>query len=182
MSPPPDTGVPVANYGTGLAPPGSPCLAPGAAARDGSDRAGAAHRGATIMQPNTIRQGLVIVAQVGGFWAICESGFALTKHFGIAVPGNLLGMVMLFVLMASGIVKLEWVNAGATLLLRHLAFFFIPIAVGLMTMGDLMRSHGIAILAVLLASAAAGILVSGRVVQAIANSRSVQPAARREAP
>lgn len=130
------------------------------------------------MPANDMRQGLLVVAQAGGFWAISEAGFALTKHFDIALPGNLLGMVMLFVLLASGIVKLEWVNAGATFLLRHLAFFFIPIAVGLITMGDLMRSHGIAILAVLVASAAAGIVVSGWVVQTLARQRAANPAAR----
>ena len=134
-----------------------------------------------MMKANAIRQGLLIIAQVGGFWAISEAGFALTKHFGIALPGNLLGMVMLFLLMASGVVKLEWVNAGATFMLRHLAFCFIPIAVGLMTMGDLIRSHSIAILAVLLASAAAGILVSGLVTQTLARERSATPSARNAA-
>lgn len=130
----------------------------------------------------SIRQGLLVIAQAAGFWAISEAGYALTRHFSLALPGNLVGMVMLFVLMACGIVKLEWVNAGATFLLRHLAFFFIPIAVGLMTMGDLVRSHGIAILAVLVASAAAGILISGLVVQGIAGRRPAGSATKELTP
>lgn len=134
------------------------------------------------MKAHAIRQALLTIAQVGGFWAISEAGFALTKHFGIALPGNLLGMVMLFLLMAGGVVKLEWVNAGATFMLRHLAFCFIPIAVGLMTMGDLIRSHSIAILAVLLASAAVGILVAGLVTQTFSRERSATPSARKAAP
>lgn len=132
----------------------------------------AAPPAATAVPANAVRQALQIVAQVAGFWAINALGHALAGQLGIALPGNLLGMVMLFALLASGIVKLEWVNAGATLLLRHLAFFFIPVAVGLMTMGGLMRSHGIAIAVELLASAAAGILVSAGLVQILARTRS----------
>jgi len=109
----------------------------------------------------------MVVAQGSGLWLLNELGFALTARLGLALPGNLLGMMLLFVLLVSGIVRLEWVNDAATFLLRHLAFFFIPIAVGLMTMGELMRSHGVPILAALLASAAAGIVVSGWVVQGL---------------
>ena len=135
----------------------------------------------SAVKADVIRKAVTFIAQLAGFWAISEAGFALTARLGIALPGNLLGMVVLFVLMACGVVKLEWVDAAATGLLRHLAFFFIPIAVGLMTMGDLIRSHGIAILAVLLASVAAGILASGGIVQRLARARSpARPAARGE--
>jgi holin-like protein len=41
-------------------------------------------------------------------------------------------MLLLLGLLMSGIVKLEWFESVASLLLTHLAFFFIPIAVGLM--------------------------------------------------
>ena len=182
MSPHPGPTVPVAIARTGSASPGAPSCHPGDAARGADCNGAGAPRSATIKLPATVAQGLLITAQAGGFWAISEAGFALTRRFGVALPGNLLGMVMLFVLMASGIVRLEWVNAGATFLLRHLAFFFIPIAVGLMTMGELMRSHGIAILAVLVASAAAGILVSGRVVQSLARRHPAKSAAQEVAP
>ena len=36
----------------------------------------------------------------------------------------------------AGIVKQQWISGGATLLTRHLAFFFIPIPVGLMGLID----------------------------------------------
>lgn len=112
----------------------------------------------------------------GGLWLLSELGFALTARLGLALPGNLLGMMLLFILLVSGIVRLEWVNDAATFLLRHLAFFFIPLAVGLMTMDELMRSHGILILAALMASAAVGIVVSGWVVQGLS-----QPAVNKTA-
>ena len=165
-----------------IRPASSRCLGTGVTFRNGGSTATAANREVAIMQANAIMRGLLIIAQASGFWAISELGFALTKHLGIPLPGNLLGMVMLFLLLAGGVVKLEWLDAGATFLLRHLAFCFIPIAVGLMTMGDLIRSHGIAILAVLLASAAAGILFSGLVVQTLSRERSAKQSARKVAP
>lgn len=118
----------------------------------------------------------MVVAQGSGLWLLSELGFALTARLGLALPGNLLGMMLLFILLVSGIVRLEWVNDAATFLLRHLAFFFIPLAVGLMTMDELMRSHGILILAALMASAAVGIVVSGWVVQGLS-----QPAVNKTA-
>jgi holin-like protein len=80
----------------------------------------------------------------------------------------MLGMVLLFVLLCLGAVRLEWIEAGASLLLSHLAFFFVPIAVGLMDLGDVWRSSGLALLFILVASAAAGILFAGLVTHLLA--------------
>lgn len=131
-----------------------------------------------FVRAGQVRQALMVVAQGSGLWLLSELGFALTDRLGLALPGNLLGMMLLFVLLVSGIVRLEWVNDAATFLLRHLAFFFIPIAVGLMTMGELMRSHGIPILVALLASAAAGIVASGRVVQGLSRPATDETATK----
>ena len=87
---------------------------------------------------------------------------------------------MLLVLLAGGVVKLEWIEAGATLLLTHLAFFFVPIAVGLMNFGELLERHGIALLATLVAAAAAGIVLAGFVTQTLAK-RSTTAVLRIEA-
>jgi holin-like protein len=94
------------------------------------------------MQRTSLQQGLLVIAQICGFWAGSELGYAIVTCAGIPLPGNMVGMVILFVLLTTGILRLEWVEAAATLLLRHLAFFFVPIAVGLMSMGDLLRAHG----------------------------------------
>jgi holin-like protein len=65
-------------------------------------------------------------------------------------------------------VRERWVSAGATLLTRHLAFFFIPITVGLMGPTDIFVANGAAIMITLVVSAVPGISVAGFSSQALA--------------
>ena len=127
-----------------------------------------------------MRKAALIVAQISVLAVICKIGYLCTAALRLSVPGNLLGMLLLLVLLAGGVVKLEWIEAGATLLLTHLAFFFVPIAVGLMNFGELLERHGIALLATLVAAAAAGIVLAGFVTQTLAK-RSTTAVLRIEA-
>jgi holin-like protein len=125
---------------------------------------------------------LLVLAQLCVFWAFSELGRIGVSALGIPFPGNLAGMVILLLLLASGIVRPTWVEPAATLLLRHLAFFFIPIAVGLMTLGEVLRAQGIPLLVVVLASAGAGIVASGLVTQTAARRRATSVPVTPEAP
>ncbi len=129
------------------------------------------------MQRPPLATAALVFAQLCAFWAISELGTLVVSRLGVPFPGNLAGMVILLLLLASGIVRPTWVEPAATLLLRHLAFFFIPVAVGLMTLGEVLRAQGIPLLVVVLASAGAGIAVSGLVTQAAARHRPAATAA-----
>jgi holin-like protein len=58
------------------------------------------------------------------------------------------------------------------LLVKHLAFFFIPITIGLMDMGPLFALHGIGILITLSISAAVGMAMCGLTTQCLINAQS----------
>lgn len=109
-----------------------------------------------------------VAAQIAALLALSKLGAALAGTLGLPLPGNMVGMLCLLALLWSGLVRLEWLERGASLLLKHLAFFFVPIAVGLMSFGDMWRSSGLALLAILAASAAAGILCAGYVTKLLA--------------
>ena len=89
----------------------------------------------------------------------------------LPVPSNAVGMLVLFLLLHYGVLHLDRVDAGAALFVRHLAFFFIPIAVGLMAYGELLATTGAALLFVIAASALAGMLVAGFVTQRLKRIR-----------
>lgn len=108
------------------------------------------------------------VAQIAVLLALAKAGSMLATLLQVPLPGSMLGMVLLFVLLCLRVVRLEWIEAGASLLLKHLAFFFVPIAVGLMGLGDVWRSSGLALLLILVVSAAAGILFAGLVTHLLA--------------
>lgn len=59
-------------------------------------------------------------------------GEAVSKKLALPIPGNVLGMGFLLLLLLLGILRVEWVEEAAELLLSHLALFFVPAGVGVM--------------------------------------------------
>ncbi|KZL89597.1 CidA/LrgA family protein [Clostridium magnum] len=62
---------------------------------------------------------------------ICFLGEVIRSLLGIAVPGNVIGMILLLISLCCGIIKLELIEDISKFLLDHLPFFFIPAGVGL---------------------------------------------------
>ncbi|MGM9988434.1 MAG: CidA/LrgA family protein [Bacillaceae bacterium] len=112
-----------------------------------------------------MKKAAIFILQLA-FLLLCnEIGYAIVEFFHLPIPGNVVGMVLLFILLLTGIVKLEWVSMTGGFLTKHLAFFFIPIAVGIMAYKDVLLSQGVAFTLALMASLTVGILVTGHVTQ-----------------
>lgn len=107
-------------------------------------------------------------------YGIYSLGNFLVTWLHLPIPGNVLGMLLLFGTLLSGLIPLDWVEAGASILLKHLAFFFIPISVGLMAWGHLFRQYGWQLFLALLVSAAVTIVSTGAIAQRLAR-REVKP-------
>jgi holin-like protein len=114
---------------------------------------------------------LKIIIQIFLLWLIYQLGNIITSTLHLPLPGNVLGMLLLFALLTTGIVPVKWIKEGADLLLKHLAFFFIPIAVGLMAWTKLFATSGIWLLLALLISALLAIPISGWAVQLLSRRR-----------
>ena len=91
----------------------------------------------------------------------------MVQKTALPVPGNLVGMLALYALLALGVVKVDWFDLTGSFLIKHLAFFFVQITVGLMDSGPLLLAHGLGIMLVLTVSAAFGILLAGLVSQVL---------------
>jgi holin-like protein len=126
---------------------------------DGEERAMAAR----------IKKLALITLEIAALLLISEASQAVVR--ALPLPGNLVGLLLLCVGLTAGVVRLPWIEAGASLLVRHLALFFIPIAVGLMAFGDLFVRHGVAIGVTLLVSTAIGIYVAGFMSQVLTRRR-----------
>jgi len=120
----------------------------------------------------SVRASAVAVTKVGAqivvLWVVLAVSNAMVAHLGLRIPGNIVGLALLFVLLSAGIVKERWVSGAAAILTRHLAFFFIPITVGLMGLPDVFVANGAAIVITLVVSAVLGICVAGFTSQALA--------------
>ena len=119
------------------------------------------------LAPRSLERAALFALQLAGLWALNFAGVWAVRRTALPVPGNLVGLLALYALLALGIVKLDWFEPAGSFLIRHLAFFFVPITVGLMDAGPLLLAHGAAILLILTVSAAIGILLAGHVSQAL---------------
>jgi len=84
---------------------------------------------------------------------------------GLPIPATVLGVAALFLLLLSGIVRLAHVELAADLLLRHLVFFFVPVAVGLMEWGGVFAEHGVVLLVAILVSTVVPVVAVGVAAQ-----------------
>ena len=85
----------------------------------------------------------------------------LTRLTGIPLPGNVLGVIVLFFLLLTGIIKESHISLAAEFLLRHLVFFFVPIAVGLMQWGSVFYDYGWVLAAAIVCSTALPLVIVG---------------------
>ena len=65
-------------------------------------------------------------------------GEIISRGLSIPVPGNVIGMALLFLALVTGVVPLGSIKEASELLLSHMALFFIPAGVGVMVYFDLL--------------------------------------------
>jgi holin-like protein len=116
-------------------------------------------------------QGLRFIGQIALLWAIYQLGNWVAETIHLPLPGNVLGMIILFLLLLTGIIRLPWIEEGADFLLKHLAFFFIPIAVGLMQWIGLFQLSGVQLLASIILGTAVCVVVMNSVTTILVRFR-----------
>lgn len=65
-------------------------------------------------------------------YACLYAGIFIAGLLPITIPGSIIGMLILFVLLALQIMPPQWVNPGCNILIRYMALLFVPIGVGVM--------------------------------------------------
>ncbi|AGK54304.1 CidA/LrgA family protein [Bacillus sp. 1NLA3E] len=109
----------------------------------------------------------IILLQLCMLMIMNKVGFLIVQFTHIPIPGNVMGMLVLFFLLCTKLVRINWIEHASSILINHLSFFFIPISVGLMTLEAVFMKSGIAIIIVLMISTVLGIIISGSLSQAL---------------
>jgi holin-like protein len=94
-------------------------------------------------------------------------GELIQKYTGLPIPGNVLGMLMLFFGLNTGVIKLNMISKISDFLLENLAFFFLPAGISLITCFALLQGKLTAILAVSLISTIVTLTVTGLTVELV---------------
>ncbi len=105
------------------------------------------------------------------FWIFLFSLLGELLSLGIAnlvaIPGSVIGMVLLFVALHFNWLKLEQVDEVGTWLTDNMAIFFVPAGVGLMTNFDVLAESWLQLLIIMIVTTAIMMWFVGRVVQKI---------------
>lgn len=106
-----------------------------------------------------------LLQQFGIILIILFLGETISVLTKIAVPGTIIGMIILLAALLTGFLKIEMIEDVANVILDHLAFLFIPASVGLLKSFHLVRDEWIYILIILVLSTALVIGVTALTVQ-----------------
>ena len=97
----------------------------------------------------------------------------LTSYFfKLPVPGNIIAMLLLLVLLITKVVKVSMIETVSNFFLDHLAFFFIPAGVGLLTSFDILKGAWLRLLIVCLLTTTIVIAITGLVVQKLVHMKT----------
>jgi len=110
------------------------------------------------------------VIQTGLLWLINFLGGQIVAYLGLPIPGNVIGIILLFFLLIFGIIKPKHIEKATEPLLKHLVFFYIPVCVAVMNYGEVFARHALILTISLLGSAILTLLVTGWTVQLLPKS------------
>lgn len=80
-----------------------------------------------------------ILLQIGVVLLICLISEAVSLLFPFPFPGSVLAMIVLFILLVTGILKVDHIREKSDFMLKNMAFFFIPAGVGMIEYFDVLK-------------------------------------------
>ena len=108
-------------------------------------------------------------------------GELLARGLSLPFPGPVIGMLLLLIALRWQVVQ-EPVASCANFLLAHLSLLFVPVGVGVMTHLSLVSQYGLRMLAVIVLSTLAGLLVTVLTLHWLRDRTSDTPERRHESP
>ncbi len=109
--------------------------------RRGEGRAGKKRGVSSVMK---------ILCQVGVIFGVCWVSQVLESLLPFAFPASVIGMVLLFLLLAVRVLRVEHIQAKSDFLLANMAFFFLPAGVSILNYLEELRSAAVALVVICL--------------------------------
>jgi len=104
------------------------------------------------------------------FWLVGEWLSQLIASI-IVIPGAIMGMLLLFIALATGLVKEAHIKDVSDFLLNNIAFFFIPASVAVLDVMDVLKDAAIPLFIIAIVSTAITMLVTMVVTQLLTTAR-----------
>ena len=89
-----------------------------------------------MLTPRYFIQLIVLIS----FWYL---GTFIQYLFQLPISGGVIGLVILFLALCSGLFQIDWIQGAGQSMLQHLVLFFIPCVVGLIQYKALFIEYGV---------------------------------------
>jgi holin-like protein len=114
-----------------------------------------------------VKNVLMFLSQLFLLWAIYQLSSFIVGILHLPIPASVLGMILLYIFLSSGIIQIRYIEKSASFLIRHLALFFVPFAVGLMNYAGLIKTSGMQLLLMIAGSTIIGLLITAGLTQSL---------------
>ncbi|MBO9548359.1 MULTISPECIES: CidA/LrgA family protein [unclassified Pseudomonas] len=123
------------------------------------------------MKPALLKKPLRLLAELAVLLALFLFGGQLAAWLGWPIPGGVMGLGLLLLLFACGVLKPATLQLGAGWLMAEMLLFFIPALMSLLDYGSLVRSEGWRILLVIAVSTLMVMVVTAVTVELVCRWR-----------
>ncbi|MFT4414941.1 CidA/LrgA family protein [Fredinandcohnia humi] len=110
---------------------------------------------------------IMIIVQILVLYLFFLVGTLIQNLLNISLPGSIIGMLLLFVLLQTNVIKEKWLATGANFLLTYLALLFVPATVGLMDYLPFFKGKGLITIGIVLVSTILVMLLSSVIGQGL---------------
>lgn len=93
-----------------------------------------------------------IIVQIGVIFGIYWLSQGIEAILPFSFPASVISLLLLLVLLLTGVVKMKHVQEKADFMIGNLAFFFVPVSVGIMNYVDLILENGVAFITICVVS------------------------------
>lgn len=123
------------------------------------------------MKPASLKKALRLLVELAVLCALFLLGGQIASWLGWPIPGGVMGLALLLILFASGVLKPAMLQLGAGWLMAEMLLFFIPALMSLLDYGALIREEGWRILLVIAVSTLMVMVVTAMTVELVCRWR-----------
>lgn len=118
-----------------------------------------------------MKKALRLLVELAVLCALFLLGGQIASWLGWPIPGGVMGLALLLILFASGVLKPAMLQLGAGWLMAEMLLFFIPALMSLLDYGALIREEGWRILLVIAVSTLIVMIVTAMTVEMVCRWR-----------
>ena len=82
-----------------------------------------------------------IIYQIGIIFTLCWASEIIEGLLPFSFPASVIGMILLFILLAFRVLKVEHIREKSDFLLSNMAFFFVPAGVSIINYFDVLKGN-----------------------------------------